>query len=76
MEPKLLYRNYRSVRNFAEHRCHRVPNQYNSDVIPRGVYANLEETCTEKYTYNSKYFFFEKKEDAFIISISGALSND
>lgn len=65
------YRSYATIRNFAEHRCHKVPHKIPKRELSMwpndgniSLLALIDDAASGKFTFNDKHFFFEDEHDA------------
>lgn len=65
------YKHYSTVRNFAEHKCHKVRHYYDEEdlefFIESGypsIVSRVDDACHGKFTFTRTHFYFEDKEDA------------
>lgn len=65
------YKHYSAVRNFAEHKCHKVRHHYDEAnlefFVENGypsIVSQVDEMCKGKYTFTRTHFYFEDEEDA------------
>lgn len=72
-----FYREYTSVRNFAEHRCHKVQHNlqeklnryfYDTDEFDEMV-LDIGSWVSGRYTWNNTHFFFENEEDTILFKL-------
>lgn len=79
------YRDYIRVKNYAEHKCYRIKHNLNIkstyvgwdnyDVYDKEIegiddfISALEKIATGRFTFDTKYFYLEKEEDAIMFKL-------